>query len=204
MVPRKPSSARSNAMRARWADPEERARLVAKQSAALKERWTCPQYREKTIARMAAWTKANPTRQRQALLDHYAARDGKGYSLGRERPTTLKSSVHPTKTDLYWAAGFIEGEGSFADAIASRKTPSKYRNSCTQVSAVQVNPEPLHRLLTLFGGNVREVKRKQQRWQRAYVWGAAGARGRGIAMTLYSLMSKKRQGQIRTALGVAQ
>lgn len=111
---------------------------------------------------------------------------------GREWPSTRVATQSPRMQDLTWAAGFLEGEGSFHGA--SRRSPG-----CVQVSAVQVNREPLERLLTIFGGTLRFVKRRKPQWNQTSVWVATGSRGRGIAMTLYPLMSDKRKQQIRKA-----
>lgn len=111
---------------------------------------------------------------------------------GREWGTTKTATQSPRIRDLTWAAGFLEGEGSFH--AASHRCPG-----CVQVSAVQVNREPLERLLAIFGGTLRIVKRRRVQWNQTSVWVATGARGRGIAMTLYPLMSEKRKKQIVAA-----
>lgn len=106
-------------------------------------------------------------------------------------PATKK----PTVRDLEWAAGFLEGEGSFVAGIGRRnKTP------ILCLSAAQVNPDPLIRLMSVFGG--RTVKRKLQKpnHQPCWVWYTYGARARGIALTLYTLLSDKRKAQIRAAI----
>jgi hypothetical protein len=51
----------------------------------------------------------------------------------------------PTPADWAWAAGFLEGEGSFVDSGTSPR-----------VYAPQKDPEALERLLALFGGSVRQ------------------------------------------------
>jgi hypothetical protein len=100
--------------------------------------------------------------------------------------------ARPTQRDLGWAAGFLEGEGSFA------------ANSGTQLAtASQVQTEPLNMLQRFFGGSVRPHARNSQRnpnWQDAFSWCVVGARARGVMLTLYVLMSPKRQAQIRKAL----
>ncbi len=86
-------------------------------------------------------------------------------------------------TDLYWAAGFLEGEGSFLA-----------HTGCCRVSANQVQRQPLERLAFLFGGSIRYHKNK------IWVWRINGTWARGVMMTLFGLMSFKRKGQIRKAL----
>ena len=89
--------------------------------------------------------------------------------------------------DIYWAAGFMEGEGCFSTA---RKARSGF-----QVTAAQVTLEPLERLVSLFGGAIYP----QRTW---YVWYCGGTRAAGVAMTLFSLMTKRRKLQITNSLGV--
>lgn len=111
---------------------------------------------------------------------------------GREWGATRSAARSPKIQDIVWAAGFLEGEGSFHSV--KRDYPG-----CVQVSAVQVNRQPLERLLAMFGGTIRTVKRRRAQWNQASVWVATGSRGRGIALTLYPLMSDKRKEQIRSA-----
>ena len=98
-------------------------------------------------------------------------------------------------TELYWAAGFLEGEGSFL--WSSGGTPC--------VSAVQKQSECLDRLRALFGGRVGQ-------WGKPYMtklglsspcfrWQLNSQVAVGLMMTLYGLLSLKRKLQIATALG---
>ena len=110
---------------------------------------------------------------------------------GVENKSTLKSTLRPTLQDIAWAAGFLEGEGSF-----QRKGGG---NLSITVSAVQVNKEPVQRMVDLFGGSLKMYRRplpSADIWR----WDANGARGRGVAMTLYPFLSAKRQAQVRHAL----
>jgi len=94
--------------------------------------------------------------------------------------------------ELYWAAGFVEGEGTF---IA--------RNKGLTCAVEQVQIEPLYRLQMLFGGSTLPIKRKILRKQDRSpisVWAVHGERAAGILMTLYKLMSPKRKAQIKLAL----
>lgn len=103
------------------------------------------------------------------------------------------SSIHPairtpTQCDLGWAAGFLEGEGSFTCNGTSER-----------VTAPQVNPEPLIQLLEIFGGKVTRAKRDTI-WE----WRVFGARARGVMLTLFPLLSEKRKQQIKNALKALQ
>ena len=88
--------------------------------------------------------------------------------------------------DLYWAAGFLDGEGCFCFS-----KPHK-----VLVQAVQLEKELLERLQKLFGGVLRLIKTPEGKpcWQ----WSTSSpSRAVGIMFTLFSLLSLKRQGKIK-------
>lgn len=106
----------------------------------------------------------------------------RGNKWGQSKVTVPKAEKTPSVKDLHWAAGFMEGEGSF---------------SCHNVSAGQKQREPLTRLKKWFGGS---IKRREQRGDAFYSWCVSGARARGVAMTLYPILSPRRQKQVRDFL----
>lgn len=87
--------------------------------------------------------------------------------------------------ELYWAAGFIEGEGWF-------ESSSSFRAACAQKQR-----EPLERLQRIFGGNITQSKIKTGI---IFLWRVHGSRAAGVMMTLWPLMSTRRQQQIETTL----
>jgi hypothetical protein len=95
--------------------------------------------------------------------------------------------------ELYWAAGFLEGEGSFGCWNGGA------RGKQFVVCAEQVQREPLERLKTLFGGSINQGSTRGGR-NRIARWRISGARARGAAMTLFTLMSLRRKEQIKTML----
>src|SRR5579864_6663565 len=116
---------------------------------------------------------------------------GRHDGRGKERSRTRVATTRHTIRGLYWAAGFLEGEGTFL----------RQGNNGEAVRATQVQREPLRRLLRILGGSIdRGGKPQEQAHNQSYVWYACGARARGIMMTLYTLMSPKRKRQIRKAL----
>ena len=108
-----------------------------------------------------------------------------------ERSKVAKATMSPTLRDLEWAAGFLEGEGNFRGASKGEGT--------ARVRAVQVNREPMDKLVAMFGGKLSYTVRKPPH-QNVYQWQMSGARARGIMMTLYSMMSEVRKKQIAVAL----
>ncbi len=111
----------------------------------------------------------------------------------------LRASMKPTHADLHWIAGFMEGEGSFMRKKHDANGKLYY---ATSVSAAQVQHEPLERLQRWLGGHVRLRPSKIPGRSDCYHWGVSGSRARGVAMTLFSLMSPKRKKQILVALGL--
>jgi len=106
-----------------------------------------------------------------------------------EDSTITKARRSPSARDLEWAAGFLEGEGSFQHVHRSEV-----------VSAGQVAKEPLTKLQDIFGGTLSWIERQQPHHNDQWRWKVSGARARGIMMTLYALLSSRRQEQIREAL----
>ena len=113
-------------------------------------------------------------------------------TLGFEHPTTKKASRSPTMRDIEWAAGFLEGEGCFTQST----------KGCEVITAVQTvdNLHPLNKLLDLFGGSVRMSYKAFDNCKECHRWQVSGSRARGIMMTLYTLLSPKKQEHIHKAL----
>jgi len=94
--------------------------------------------------------------------------------------------------DIYWAAGFLEGEGSF---FGVRGSPG--------VVASQVQKEPLERLKGLFGGAIKLNKlRDSPRHKAIWTWYRHSSEAIGIMMTVYAIMSAKRKLAISKCIAV--
>lgn len=93
--------------------------------------------------------------------------------------------------ELYWAAGFLEGEGNFS-------LHGSMKSSVT-ITASQVQREPLARLEHYFGGKIQGpyINGKHTPYFR---WYLGGVNAVGLCMTLYVLMSRKRRDEIQKAL----
>ena len=98
---------------------------------------------------------------------------------------TLRISVR----ELYWAAGFIEGEGTFY-----------FDKRVCSIRVPQTIKEPLDRLQNLFGGEIYFRKRNQPTHSDQYVFRLNGRLAAAVSMMLLPLMTKKRQEQIRVML----
>lgn len=91
--------------------------------------------------------------------------------------------------DLAWAAGFLEGEGSFG-----------INGGSARVTAAQVQKEPLDRMHRLFGGHLWLKQPNGVGNQPIWVWYVNSRRSAAVMMTLYSFMSPKRKLEIEFAL----
>lgn len=110
--------------------------------------------------------------------------------MGLEYAHTLHAKISPTKADLAWAAGFLEGEACFTDCGGHSH----------RVEACNTDFESVERLLELFGGKVH-VCTPAPRCKKTWRWGVYGARARGVMMTVYGFIrSARRKAAIRNVL----
>lgn len=86
--------------------------------------------------------------------------------------------------NLYWMAGFLEGEGSFSS-----------HRGVGRVSAPQKDIESLEKLKTLVShGTLSQTKKG------IHIWSLSGTHAIGLCMTLFLLMSNYRKEQIKKVL----
>lgn len=91
--------------------------------------------------------------------------------------------------DVAWAAGFLEGEGTFCNAGSPR------------VDCGQAQREPLERLVALFGGSLTLRKKTNGFGSKPiWIWRLYANEAVQVMMTLYVLMSPKRKAEIEAAL----
>jgi len=109
-----------------------------------------------------------------------------------ERLKAAPAKTRPTQRDLGWAAGFYEGEGTCCFATGSHRAVIN-----------QVEREPLERMQRYFGGHIYRIPARLSS-QPSWRWIANGARARGILLTLYALLSAKRQAQIRKVIAAGE
>ena len=106
-------------------------------------------------------------------------------STGKLGSVRTRAAIRsPSIKDLHWAAGVFEGEGN-----------SIYAASSERACVSQKDPELLYRFQKLFGGTVQAVKKGAM-----HCWVASGSRARGFLMTMYPLLTKRRQQQVRNTL----
>ena len=102
--------------------------------------------------------------------------------------------------NLYWAAGFLEGEGTFAiktTNLGTRRLPG----IAPVIRCPQVQREPLDRLFELFQGKIYlRQPQLNSHHQPIYCWVIQGSRAIGIMLTIYNIMSPIRKIQIIKAI----
>ncbi len=101
----------------------------------------------------------------------------------------------PDATDYAYAAGFLDGEGSFVLAKKVGKRDPATRG--VSVSACQIGRERLDELAVLFGGNVRPL-RPSAKGLMIYQWNISSAEGvrQAVPLMIPYLRSKKREAEI--------
>lgn len=130
----------------------------------------------------------------------YMRRRSAELKSGIWKPTGMRRNVPlatriPTDVDIAWAAGFLEGEGHFR-----RSSSARNRHGTEEVSAGQVNPEPLYRLQEFFGGGINVKRRSKWGMNDILYWKVTGERARILMRAVESSMSTRRREQIRRAL----
>lgn len=93
--------------------------------------------------------------------------------------------------DVHWAAGFLEGEGSFSTCGAAPR-----------VQATQVELEPLHKLVRLFGGQISPKKPAGFGKKPCHSWALTNVNAAGVMFMIFDLMSPRRKQQIERAIGL--
>jgi hypothetical protein len=108
----------------------------------------------------------------------------------------LRPTERPTIRDIVLAAGWFEGEG----------TCNIDKGGCSRLRVAQNDRWMLERLRALFGGCIQSFPANRGGFHRtaSHGWYLSAARARGFLMTIYVLLSPRRQAQVRRALGLDQ
>lgn len=116
-----------------------------------------------------------------------------------------RATLKPTPKAVVWAAGFIEGEGSFT----RYKNPSCKAKFLVRMSASQKEPQPLRRLQRFFGGSIKPKNSRKIWWEKqrrfiyssnSWVWRIYGEEAKRVARLLYPYLSNRRKCQAREIL----
>ena len=88
--------------------------------------------------------------------------------------------------DLAWAAGLLEGEGTFG----------LQRGTYPRVSCSMTDEDVLQRLQDVLGGQLVAVGRKQEHWKAAWVWAMSGDEAARMLGLIRPYMGKRRGARI--------
>jgi len=136
-----------------------------------------------------AWCKA--CRRLYDITDHsHDSHRGWSNKHRTSQRLTPHATRSPSTVDLAWAAGFLEGEGSFQCAPYIR------------LEAAQAIQEPLDRLQAIFGGSISEYRHPRSPNVPMFMWRTHGSRAEGIMMTLFLFLSARRRDQVRRAIAM--
>ena len=83
--------------------------------------------------------------------------------------------------ELAYAAGYLDGEGSF-----------RFNNGSANVRIGNTYLDTLEWFQEKFGGSVRQKKRVKSHWRQAYVWGLNGSKACKMITQVYPYLQEKR------------
>ena len=93
-------------------------------------------------------------------------------------------------TDLYWLAGYLEGGGCF-----------HFTGHSPTVIVTSTDKDPIDRCFGLLKfGHIYQKNRKTKTGKTVYSYSAHGMRAVQVMMTIFILMSQRRQGKIKEVL----
>ena len=106
------------------------------------------------------------------------------------------------REDLAWAAGFLEGEGTFYCNIQKPKKEGYKPQAAISLRAVQVEREPLERLARIFPfGRMYGPYKGKGNKQPHHQWGVHSFEaGQAIIALIWPWLSTKRKEQAKTAI----
>jgi hypothetical protein len=110
-------------------------------------------------------------------------------------------AMYTPGTDIiFWAAGYMEGEASFTKPRDIR-SGGKSRSTTHMTAVCSVDIEPLEALRAYFGGNIRLQRQSSDAYGGfIHKWYCTGPRARGVMLTMYPLLSRRRKAQITKAI----
>lgn len=91
--------------------------------------------------------------------------------------------------DIYWLAGFIEGEGCFQ---------FHKKNHAPYITISQKDPQCLYDIKNIFGGSIHSYRDREENIY--YKWTASTRLASGLMLTLYSLLSDRRKEKIKECI----
>jgi hypothetical protein len=106
----------------------------------------------------------------------------------------LNATRIPTESEIAWAAGVYEGEGTCFAKVGKRTQKGRtYKSVTDYLSVTQKDPEILYRMRDLFGGSIYEY---QNHMGSVHRWTIHGQRTRNFVQLIYPWLSERRKQQI--------
>lgn len=104
-----------------------------------------------------------------------------------------------TVKEIYWLAGLLDGEGCFSETAGARLLTGRGPTSLVQLT--MTDRDTVQRAAHLLGypGQLKLIHKKPPR-KVQWAFRLVGRRAVGTMMTIYSLMSDRRQARIRELL----
>lgn len=126
-----------------------------------------------------------------------------GYALRQHRRAQFvdpeqSPTIHPTRDDIVYAAGFYDGDGSCAG-----RTKHGKKSNGVSVSITQKDRKVCEWFCARFGGSIgisAKVTWGRKEPTTYYVWRIGGPRAHGFLLTIFTKLSQRRKEQIKAAL----
>ena len=99
------------------------------------------------------------------------------------------------REDLFWLAGWLEGEGSFVGS-------SNGQTRCV-IRAASTDLDVIEKVAKLLGSNVIEENKRpkgKEHWKTVYYTMLCGEKAKNLMLEMYPLMGNRRQMQIDSAV----
>jgi len=110
-----------------------------------------------------------------------------------------------TEVDIAWAAGFLEGEGSFEHARRPAMD-TRVKHGTLRVSVEQTQLGPLEKLQSLFGGKIYGPYVRKPRYigganiQPLWIYRITGESARELVLDIFPYLFEKRKEKILSIL----
>lgn len=90
------------------------------------------------------------------------------------------------ENDIIWAAGLLEGEGTFVEK----------NNHSVNVSCHMTDLDVLEKLKSIFGGSIYLTTKRKDHWKQAWVWSMNGKDAIKVMTTIRPYMMSRRSQRI--------
>lgn len=109
----------------------------------------------------------------------------------------IKGTVMASETEYAWAAGFLDGEGSFL-IVPSRKQNEAIYKRKPSIQAQQIVEKPISKLYKILGGSIIERSNTTSAGNPIWQWQIQGGKGslEALPLLLPHLVVKRRAAEL--------